>query len=69
MSRSTIPLDDTERTRCEIWTRVMGYHRPIDSFNAGKRAEHAERCCFREPSAEREHRIRFSGRSPLQRAA
>jgi hypothetical protein len=37
----------------------MGYHRPIDSFNAGKRAEHAERCYFREPGAEREHRTRL----------
>ncbi|ADC64112.1 anaerobic ribonucleoside-triphosphate reductase [Allochromatium vinosum] len=69
MSRSTIPLDDTERTRCEVWTRVMGYHRPIDSFNVGKQAEHAERCYFREPGAEREHRPRLSGRAQLQRAA
>ena len=22
-------LKDEERTRCEVWTRVMGYHRPI----------------------------------------
>lgn len=69
MSRSTIPLDDTERTRCEIWTRIMGYHRPIDNFNAGKRAEHAERCYFHEPGAEREHRPRLSGCVRLQRAA
>lgn len=41
-------LDDAERTRCEIWTRVMGYHRPVAAFNAGKRAEHAERLHFRE---------------------
>ena len=27
-------IKDSERTRCEIWTRVMGYHRPISSFNA-----------------------------------
>jgi anaerobic ribonucleoside-triphosphate reductase len=37
-----------ERTRCEVWTRVMGYHRPISAFNAGKKAEHAERRYFRE---------------------
>lgn len=42
-------LRDEERTRCEVWTRVMGYHRPVASFNAGKRAEHAERRCFAEP--------------------
>ena len=41
-------LSDTERTRCEIWTRVMGYHRPVAAFNPGKRSEHEERIYFRE---------------------
>lgn len=41
-------LTDQERTRCEVWTRVMGYHRPVSAFNDGKRAEHAERRYFRE---------------------
>ncbi|MBK1699541.1 anaerobic ribonucleoside-triphosphate reductase [Thiococcus pfennigii] len=44
----TILLSDEERTRCEVWTRVMGYHRPVSAFNAGKRAEHGERCYFSE---------------------
>lgn len=39
-------LKDEERTRCEVWTRVMGYHRPVSAFNAGKRAEHADRAYF-----------------------
>ena len=43
-----IGLSDTERTPCEVWTRVMGYHRPVSAFNNGKRAEHAERRLFRE---------------------
>ena len=30
---TNIELKDEERTKCEIWTRVMGYHRPISSFN------------------------------------
>jgi len=34
---------------CEVWTRVMGYHRPVSSFNVGKKGEHAERVSFREP--------------------
>ena len=41
-------LLDEERQPCEIWTRVMGYHRPVASFNAGKKGEHAERRFFRE---------------------
>ena len=28
---TNIELKDEERTKCEIWTRVMGYHRPISS--------------------------------------
>ena len=39
-------LKDEDRTRCEIWTRVMGYHRPVSQWNAGKKAEHAERKPF-----------------------
>lgn len=41
-------LADDERQRCEIWTRVMGYHRPVSSFNKGKKSEFAERAYFRE---------------------
>ncbi len=43
-----IELKDEERTRCEIWTRVMGYHRPVSAFNPGKKSEHAERVLFLE---------------------
>lgn len=42
-------LKNEERQRCEVWTRVMGYHRPVSEFNPGKKAEHAERCHFVEP--------------------
>ena len=40
------PLSDAERTRCEVWTRVMGYHRPVSEFNPGKKSEHGERRHF-----------------------
>ncbi|MHB9863656.1 ribonucleoside triphosphate reductase [Streptomyces sp. YIM S03343] len=33
---------------CEVWTRVMGYHRPVSSFNIGKKGEHGERVHFDE---------------------
>lgn len=33
---------------CEVWTRVMGYHRPVSSFNIGKKGEHLERTPFQE---------------------
>ena len=41
-------MNNSERQKCEIWTRVMGYHRPVSSFNIGKKAEHAERVFFKE---------------------
>ena len=46
---SALSLHPDERTRCEVWTRVMGYHRPVSAFNAGKAAEHSERKYFVEP--------------------
>ena len=48
--RNRIELDDAERQPCEVWTRVMGYHRPVASFNTGKKGEYAERCFYREAS-------------------
>jgi anaerobic ribonucleoside-triphosphate reductase len=52
-----IELHESERTRCEVWTRVMGYHRPVTSFNTGKQAEHRDRKMFVE------HR---NGKDPLR---
>ena len=43
-----IQLTDAERQPCEVWTRVMGYHRPVASFNIGKQGEHSERRFFAE---------------------
>ncbi len=37
-----------KRTRCEVWTRVMGYHRPVTFFNIGKKSEHMSRKHFQE---------------------
>ena len=46
-----IVLTDAERQRCEVWTRVMGYHRPVASFNIGKKGEYFERRFFEEQRA------------------
>ena len=45
--------EDGVTTTCEVWTRVMGYHRPVSSFNIGKKGEHAERVPFLEPAGAR----------------
>jgi len=46
-----IKLEDSERQACEIWTRVMGYHRPVSEFNRGKKSEFYSRKCFTEEKA------------------
>ena len=46
-----VKLEDAERQPCEIWTRVMGYHRPKESFNKGKVSEFEERKYFTEEKA------------------
>ncbi len=51
MTQNCVTLTDEERQPCEIWTRVMGYHRPVSSFNTGKKGEFYERKYFSEASA------------------
>lgn len=41
-------LNEDKRTKCLIYTRVMGYHRPVESFNTGKKGEHMQRVHFTE---------------------
>lgn len=45
-------IDPSERTPCEIYTRVMGYHRPVSAFNVGKQQEHRDRKHFTESKAD-----------------
>ena len=35
------------RNRCEVYSRVVGYLRPVSGWNAGKREEWNERKTFR----------------------
>lgn len=51
LTKKQIVLTDEERQPCEIWTRVMGYHRPMSSFNIGKKGEFHERKYFDEKTA------------------
>lgn len=41
-------ISQEKRTKCEVWTRVMGYHRPVQNFNIGKKSEHYSRNHFTE---------------------
>ena len=48
--QTVIPQE--QRQPCEVWTRVMGYHRPVASFNTGKKGEFHERQYFCESAAQ-----------------
>lgn len=47
-----VEMKQLKRQPCEVWTRVMGYHRPVESFNTGKKAEHRQRRFFSPPAPE-----------------
>lgn len=44
-------LNGIKRTVCEVWTRAMGYCRPVRNFNKGKQSEFRERKYFTEQKA------------------
>lgn len=41
-------VDNSKRQPCEIWTRVMGYMRPVSGWNTGKKSEFYSREYFDE---------------------
>ena len=41
-----VELTNDERQPCEVWTRVMGYYRPVSFYNTGKKGEFHERVEF-----------------------
>lgn len=44
--KERLELLKDRRQRCITYTRVMGYHRPTESFNLGKTGEHKQRVQF-----------------------
>lgn len=41
----------SQRQECEVYTRVMGYFRPVSHFNKGKVSEYEDRVWFTEEKA------------------
>ena len=39
--------ENAKRTKCEVWSRVCGYLRPVQQWNEGKEAEFNERKMFK----------------------
>ena len=48
INQKLLEKNEEKRTKCIVYTRVMGYHRPVESFNIGKKGEHKERTKFLE---------------------
>jgi len=40
-------MEEIKRTKCEVWSRVVGYIRPIQQWNEGKISEWEERKTFK----------------------
>ena len=49
-----VQIPEENRQLCEVWTRVMGYFRPISQFNKGKKSEYAERVLLKSQEIVRE---------------
>ncbi len=43
----TVTVHDENRQKCEVWSRVMGYVRPLSEWNAGKVSEFNERKMYK----------------------
>jgi anaerobic ribonucleoside-triphosphate reductase len=39
-------VPEERRTKCEVYSRVVGYLRPVAQWNLGKKAEWADRVSF-----------------------
>ncbi len=37
---------ESQRTGCEVYTRIVGYVRPVDSANPGKQSEISDRVMY-----------------------
>jgi ribonucleoside-triphosphate reductase len=54
IAAESIVLNEENRQPCEVWTRVMGYFRPVSQFNAGKKSEYNERILLKSQELVRE---------------
>ncbi|AEI14446.1 hypothetical protein Flexsi_0776 [Flexistipes sinusarabici DSM 4947] len=41
-------IENTEGTKCEVYSRIVGYHRPVENWNDGKKDEFYHRQDYKE---------------------
>lgn len=46
--KEVLEQNEDKRTLCEVFTRVMGYLRPVSQYNIGKKQEFKDRKWFKE---------------------
>lgn len=44
-------INNSERVACRVFTRSMGFYRPVSFFNIGKQSEFKQRKFFEESAA------------------
>jgi len=49
--------NEDKRVKPLIYSRTMGYYRPIESMNVGKQGEHKQRTLFLEKSADKKIQV------------
>ncbi|RLG12461.1 hypothetical protein DRN73_02645 [Candidatus Pacearchaeota archaeon] len=49
-----------QRTRCEVYSRVVGYLRPVQQWNEGKREEFEDRVTFNKQAKPKEQVLKVS---------
>ena len=59
MHSQDIELTDDERQECEVYSKPMGYCRPISDFNAGKLSEYNERVNFDEDKMKENRHVKL----------
>ena len=47
-----------QRTKCEVYSRVVGYLRPVQQWNEGKREEFKDRVTFNKQSKPKEQLLK-----------
>ncbi len=54
---------EIQRTQCQVYTRVMGYLRPVSHYNTGKKSEFYSRKYFDENKTANSEFVRQFGNS------
>lgn len=52
--KNEVNVQENRKVPCEVYSRIVGYLRPVQVWNEGKQAEFEDRKTFRIPESARE---------------